>query len=84
MSASGGILGKDARVLAHSTSIRMPWRQDLRPRCKPGQLGAKASGYLWNAQVLGTRLTVDLWDRLVFVTDYWLDRVAAYECDAYA
>ena len=47
MSASGGILGKDPRVL-------------------------------------GTMISADPWDRLVFVTDDWFDRVAAYECDAYA
>ena len=41
-------------VLAHSTSIRMPWRQDSRPRGKPSRLGAKASEYLWNAQVWGS------------------------------
>jgi len=36
LSANGGILGKDARVLAVFLSIRTPWRQDTyksAPRC---------------------------------------------------
>ena len=39
-------------ILGHSTSIRMPWRQDS---LKPSRLGAQASGYFWNAQVVCLR-----------------------------
>ena len=48
---SCGISRLVVAILEHSTSIRIPWRQDSRPRRKPSRLGAKASGYLWNAQV---------------------------------
>jgi len=38
-------------ILAHSTSIRMPWRQAGSVCAWATNLGAKASEYLWNAQV---------------------------------